>query len=112
MTATLDWLFARGHAADLVLAFMVIEFIWLVRATGAIGVRAARASTDLGLTAEAKRPRGSRAIDAAFALLPGAAMIVAVRAALTGQAWWWVALPLALSLPLHLADLRRREWWH
>lgn len=49
-----------------------------------------------------------RAGDAALRLLPGALMILALRAALTGAAWPWVAAPLALSFPVHLADLRRR----
>jgi hypothetical protein len=30
---------------------------------------------------------------------------LALRAALTGQAWWWVALWLSLALPAHLAWL-------
>jgi hypothetical protein len=49
-----------------------------------------------------------RAGDAALRLLPGALMIVALRAALTGAGWPAVALPVALSFPIHLADLRRR----
>lgn len=40
-------------------------------------------------------------------LLPGALMVVALRAALTGAGWPWVAAALALSLPAHLADLAR-----
>lgn len=51
---------------------------------------------------------GWRAGDAALRLLPGALMIVALRAALTGAAWPLVALPVALSFPVHLADLARR----
>ena len=35
-------------------------------------------------------------------------MMLALRAALTGAAWQWIALPLVLSFPLHLADLVRR----
>lgn len=80
----IDWLFARGHAADVVLAVMVCEFAWLV----------AR--------------RDWRAGDAALRLLPGALMVLALRAALTGAGWQWIALPLVLSFPVHLADLRRR----
>lgn len=38
-------------------------------------------------------------------LLPGALMIVALRGAMTGAYWPWIALPLALSFPAHLADL-------
>ena len=46
--------------------------------------------------------------DAACRLVPGALMMVALRGALTGAAWPWIALPLAASFPFHLADLRRR----
>lgn len=45
---------------------------------------------------------------AALRLLPGALMLVATRNALTGADWPWIALPLLLSFPAHLADLRQR----
>ncbi|AJP74757.1 hypothetical protein TS85_23045 [Sphingomonas hengshuiensis] len=45
--------------------------------------------------------------DAALRLAPGALMLVALRAALTGMEWQWVSLPLLLSFPVHLADLAR-----
>ena len=83
----ISWLFAHGHAADLVLAVLALEFIWLAR-------------------------RGWRADAAALRLLPGACMILALRAALVGAAWPWIALPLAVSFPIHLADVgfsRRRR---
>lgn len=35
-------------------------------------------------------------------------MMLGLRAALTGADWWWIALPLGLSLPLHLYDLAGR----
>lgn len=54
------------------------------------------------------RRGGWRARDAALRLLPGALMMLALRAALTGATWPWIALPLAASFPLHLADLARR----
>ena len=37
-----------------------------------------------------------------------ALIVLGLRAALTGADWWWIALPLGLSLPLHLLDLRAR----
>lgn len=50
---------------------------------------------------------------ALYRLLPGALMILALRGALTGAEWQWIALPLLLSLPAHLVDLaatqRRRQ---
>ena len=80
----MSWLFASGHAADLILAVMVVELVWLTAA------------------------RGWSASDAVLRLVPGALMLVALRGALTGMPWPWVALPLLLSFPLHLADLSRR----
>ena len=40
-----------------------------------------------------------------YRFLPGALMILALRGALTGAEWHWIALPLLLSFPAHLADL-------
>ncbi len=76
--------FASGHAADLILGVLLIEALWL----------------RLG------RGWGWGAI--AGLLGPAALIVLGLRAALTGAAWWWIALPLAASLPLHLADLRSR----
>lgn len=55
------------------------------------------------------RRRGWRFADAALRLLPGALMLLALRAALTGAGWPWVAAALALSFPAHLADLARQR---
>ena len=79
----MNGLFATGHAVDIVLAVIAIELGWLVR-------------------------RGWRATDALLRLTPGALMLIALRGALTGLDWPWIALPLALSFPVHLADLARR----
>jgi hypothetical protein len=76
--------FASGRAADLVLAVLAIEAVLLMRA-------------------------GRRAIDVALLLLPGACMMLALRAALVGADWPWIALALAASFPVHLADLFRRS---
>lgn len=76
--------FATGHAADVILGVLLIEAAWL---------RVAR------------RWRWAQIL----ALLgPAALIVLGLRAALTGAAWWWIALPLAASLPLHLMDLRSR----
>lgn len=75
--------FASGHAIDVVLAVMLVEAIVLAN-------------------------RGRSASTVALAFLPGALILLAVRAALTGAGWQWVALALAASFPAHLADLRRR----
>lgn len=78
-------LFASGHAVDIVLAVILLEAIVLVA-------------------------RGRPVVGVALALLPGALMLLAVRAALTGAGWPWIALALAASFPVHLLDLRRRGW--
>lgn len=78
------WAFASGHVADLVLLVLAVEFAWLTRG------------------------RGWGAATAAFRLLPGALMMVALRLALTGADWPWIALALAASFPAHLIDLSRR----
>ncbi len=80
----MEWLFASGHAADLILGVLVIEAAWLRLARG-WGWAAM-----LGL------------------LGPAALIVLGLRAALTGAEWWWIALPLGMSLPLHLIDLRAR----
>ena len=80
----MEALFASGHAADLILVVLGLEAAWL-------------------------RLRHGWSWRALAALLGTAALIVlGLRAALVGAAWWWIALPLALSLPLHLADLASR----
>ena len=81
MQPAVDWLFARAHAVDIILMVLVIEFAGLMRLAG------------------------WPARDAALRLLPGALMMIALRGALTGLTWPWIALPLALSFPAHLADL-------
>ena len=77
-------LFAGGHAADIVLIVMAIEAIVVAR-MGRIRPLAVLAAT-----------------------LPGTLIVGALRAALVGTAWPWVALPLLLSWPAHLWDLRLR----
>ena len=87
----MDGFFRSGHAIDLVLLFLSAEALLL-------GIRL----------------RGSpRRAPVLLALLPGACLFFALRAALTGAAWQWVMLWIVLSLPAHLADLadriRRRD---
>ena len=80
----MSWLFASGHAADLVLAVLAIEAAWL------------------------RLGRGWGWGKLVGLLGPAALIVLGLRAALTGADWLWIALPLALSLPLHLIDLRSR----
>ena len=76
-------MFGSGHAADLVLAVLLAEFFWLTL-------------------------KGRGAGDVAALLLPGVMMMLALRGALTGADWPWIALPLAASFPFHMIDLARR----
>ena len=75
--------FASGHAADLILIVLAAEFGWLV-------------------------VRGAKPLDVALALGPAVFIVLALRGALTGADWQMIALPLVLSFPVHLADLKRR----
>ena len=75
--------FANGHAADLVLAVLAAEAVWL-------------------------KTRGWRLLKIIGLVGPAVFIVLALRAALVGAGWEWVAVLLALSLPLHLMDLRAR----
>ena len=85
MSAALAGFFRSGHAVDFVLGVVVLEFVVLsVRRRGPV-------------------------LNRVLALAPGACLLLALRAALTGAGWPWVALALAASFPFHLADLFRRR---
>ena len=79
--------FASGHAVDLVLLVIAVEF-------AVLGLR---------------RAGQGNAVDRVLALMPGVCMLLALRASLTGAPWPWVAVALAVSFPFHLADLVRRN---
>ena len=76
--------FASGHAADLILVILGLELAWLI-ASGRL-----------------------MPLDAIGLALPGILIVAGLRAALIGADWWWIAAPLALALPFHLLDVRRR----
>jgi hypothetical protein len=76
--------FASGRAVDVVLVVLLVESIWL-------------------------KWRGNIWADIGPALLPAVLMMIALRAALTGMAWPFISIPLALAFPVHLYDLRRRK---
>ena len=82
-----DFLFS-GRAIDVVLLVIVIEFCVLL----------ALRRTD----------RRRAALDLFFALMPGAILLLALRFAVTGAEWPWIALAIAASFPFHLVDLVRR----
>ena len=82
-------LFATGRIVDVILALTIAEAVLLVgyrRWTGG----------------------GVPALSIVANLLAGACLLLAVRAALVGAAWYWVASALAASLVAHLADLNLR----
>jgi hypothetical protein len=78
-----------GRAVDVVLLVIAIEFVVLV--------------------ALKRGDRKRAAVDLFFALTPGAILLLALRAALVGAEWPWVALLIAASFPFHLIDLTRRR---
>ena len=82
-------LFVSGRAVDLVLAFVALEaalLVWHRRRSG----------------------RGVPVGELLAFLLAGACLLLALRAALVGASWQWVALALAGAGAAHLADLRLR----
>jgi len=79
----MEQFFASGHAADVIIAVLAVEALWLIG-------------------------RGRNPVDVVLMLLPAALMIIGLRGALVGADWPWIAGPLALSFPVHLADLARR----
>jgi hypothetical protein len=82
-------LFAQGRIALIILGFILVEgavlLVWH-RRTG----------------------RGLPPRDTASLLLPGACLLVALYAAMTGGWWGWIALALAGSLVAHLLDVAAR----
>jgi hypothetical protein len=82
-------LFDSGHIVDVILVVMAVEALVLV-----LG----KQRTGYGLSLR----------DTLSILLPGLGLMLALRAALSGQDWTIVALFLLASLVAHLADLWRR----
>lgn len=78
--------FASGRAIDVVLLLLAAEAI---------------------LVALLLRDR-RRYMTYVLALLPGLCLFLALRAALAGAAWQWIALWITASLPVHLMDLTAR----
>ena len=82
-------LFATGHAVDCILALMLIESIFLIL----VGRKARRAIP---------------AVQVLVGIGAGAALLLALRAALQRSPWQWVSLWLMAALVAHLLDLRYR----
>jgi hypothetical protein len=78
-----------GQAIDLVLLVIAVEFV--------------------GLLFLRRKSWRRAAPDLFLALMPGVLLLVALRLALTGSGWEWIALAVAASFPFHIADLVRRH---
>ena len=90
MTVVLQALFHSGLAVDIALTFIVLEFSFLLWRTHAASRKVA-------------------ALNLILALGPGAFLMLALRCALTEAGLIWVAFWLAMSLPLHIADVVKRR---
>ena len=87
----LQQLVSSGRVVDLIIGFMMIEALMLY-------------------LYHRRTSLGPALADIVAMLLAGLCLLLALRAALTGADWLWVAACLAASLVAHLVDLRRR-WW-
>jgi hypothetical protein len=82
-------MFASGRIVDAVLALMLVEGIllaWL----------------------HLRRGRGPAPADVLANLAAGLFLLLALRAALAGASWPWIAASLGAALVAHLSDLARR----
>jgi hypothetical protein len=90
MDDVLTSLFSSSLGVDIALAFIAIEFAYL-------------------LIGGSRKAKLSKALELVLALGPGVCIMLALRCALTEVGSIWIALWLAASLPLHLADVVRRK---
>ena len=81
--------FTSANVVNLILAVVLLEAIVLT------GIRA-------------RTGRGPAAADLLWNLLAGVGLLLALRGALLGAHWQWIAAALLFALVAHLADLRRR----
>ena len=82
-------LFASGRVVDFVLVLMAVEgalLVWHRRRTG----------------------RGVPSAELAAFLVAGACLMLALRGALVGASWGWIAAAMAGAGAAHLADLALR----
>jgi hypothetical protein len=81
-------LIASGRIVDLILVIMAANSAWLLLA---------------------RRAQGWDMREIACTMLPGAFILLALRAALVGEPWTMVAFWLLMSLPAHLYDIWRKR---
>ncbi|NNM00430.1 MAG: hypothetical protein HKO62_06740 [Gammaproteobacteria bacterium] len=89
MNEIVESLITSGRIVDIMLAVVVIE--WL-----ALGAWRVIRGNGLGI------------IGATMMLVPGTCLMLALRGALTGASWQWIALVLIASLFAHLTDMAIR----
>jgi hypothetical protein len=82
-------LLASGRIVDLALVVIVVEFAVL-------------------LVASKRGTLGARALDLVGPRLAGAFLLLALRAALTGEDYRWTLVFLTASFPAHILDTVRR----
>lgn len=78
--------FAGGWIIDIILGVMALEAVALI---------ALRRTT----------ARGPSPLEIIVSLAAGVCLLIALRTALTGGPWQWIAAALAASLVAHLSDL-------
>jgi len=82
--------FASGHVADVVLVVMAVEILLLGLYRHVAG-------------------RGPTLTRVLPTILSGGCLVIALRFALTGDPWPWIAVPLTGALVAHLWDLSRQR---
>ena len=83
-------LFSTGRVVDLILAFVFLEAVFIAVHRGKTG-------------------RGVRLREIAAGMLAGVFLLLALRCALVGERWPWIATWLLAALIAHLADLAGRR---
>jgi hypothetical protein len=82
-------LFASGRIVDLIFAFTAIEFAVIC-------------------AVRARAGRGVAPLELCVTLASGLFLMLALRCALVGAPWRWIALCLLAALVAHICDLYRR----
>jgi len=83
-------LFTSGRVVDLILIFIFLEAVFIAIHRGKTG-------------------RGVRLREVASGILSGVFLLLALRCALVGERWPWIATWLLAALIAHFADLAGRR---
>ena len=82
--------FATGRVVDLILLFIFLEAVFIAIHRGKTG-------------------RGVRLREVASGILSGVFLLLALRCALVGERWPWIATWLLAAMIAHFADLAGRR---